>query len=334
MLYCDCQVDLRKERKQFFEYQTFCLKIVLVLLVIGIMIADMSSADGSNWNIDYDDPGEYLEPGEQSRISSQATIDALKIEFGECSGLEGLRDLYLWIEQEFSTYGGGGKLIGKTTIDQLLEEKKLSGCHDRALAYSAVARYLGYPTIMVDTAGLEWAEKFKLGLTTSYVGHVFVEVYIAPKWILVDPSSGRFIREYDASNPVIPITMGDEASGFYALLKGRDTWDYGVRDPESLFYKLRTFASSFDPSKIDIPSYQIERLDSITETVTSATKTATTTTFASTTSIASTQTIEQTETRTATRGFESHISGDYIAIIGIIVAIVVGTCAVLYRRRK
>lgn len=131
-------------------------------------------------------------------------------------------------------YQGGGRLTGKTNIDLLLDKKIISGCSDDALAFSAVARYLGYPTVMVDTAGLKWTEDFKLGLTTSYVGHVFVEVFVAPNWILIDPTSGEFIREYDPSNPVIPITAGDEKYGYYAILKGKDMWDYGVKEPDTL----------------------------------------------------------------------------------------------------
>jgi len=237
--------------------------LIFTILIISILPITNSNSDTKNgWGIDYNHPEKYLIPGLQSKISSQDMIESLKVEFKEINGLEGLRDIYLWLH-DFSTYKGGGKLIGKTNIDQLLKSRKLSGCSDNALVFSAVARYLGYPTVMVDTAGLEWGEKYQAGLTTSYVGHVFVEVYISDKWIIIDPTSGKFIREYDIYNPIIPITTGDENTGFYALLKGKDMWDYGVTEPDILLSKLRAFAKSFDPDKIDIPSYKIERLTSL-----------------------------------------------------------------------
>jgi len=243
--------------------------IALTLIIFGLVINSRSCVYANKWNIDYDSPVKYLEPGEQSKIASQKTVDMIKSRLGKSSGLEGLKELYLWKQQEFNAYQGGGKLIGKTTIDLLLDKRQLSGCSDDALVFSAVARYLDYPVVMVDTAGLEWAENFKLGLTTSYVGHVFVEVFVAPNWILVNPTSGEFIMEYDPTNPVIPITSGDEKSGYYAILKGKDMWDYDVKEPDMLKKKLREFAISFEPNEVEMPSYKIERLTSMSTSTTS-----------------------------------------------------------------
>lgn len=286
------------------------------------MITHVHSYSENSWSIDYNNPAIYLKPGLQSTISSQETIDELKEKFEKCSGLEGLKDLYLWLGQEFSAYKGGGKLIGITTIDQLLETKKLSGCSDNALVLSAVARYLGYPTVMIDTAGIDWAEKFQLGLTTSYVGHVFVEVYIDDNWILVDPTSGKFIRMYDTSNPVLPITTKDEKIGFYALLKGKDMWDYGVTEPDMLKTKLKTFAKSFDKGKIDTPSYQIERLTSLS-TIALTTKTLS--------SIFQKSTI--TASITSKQKIEGQFLKEYLFIIGVLIIIII-TSIVFIKRRK
>jgi hypothetical protein len=335
-----------KNQPWFFNNKESRLRVIkfiaLILLIFGLAINNRSCVYANKWNIDYDSPEKYLEPGEQSKISSQETIDMIRARLGKSSGLEGLRDLYLWKKQEFDAFQGGGKLIGKTTINLLLDKRKLSGCSDDALVFSAVARYLGHPTIMVDTAGLEWAENFKLRLTTSYVGHVFVEVFIAPNWILVNPTSGEFIMEYDPSNPVIPITSGDEKSGYYAILKGKDMWDYGVREPDMLKKKLREFAISFEPNEVEMPSYNIERLISI----------STSTTLAEISTSSSTSEFDNTmnsSTKTSSNGrknkseevlstksdFLNQFSLGYLVILGMValIGVIIGV-ALMKKRSK
>lgn len=238
--------------------------IALTSLVLVTSLSNPFSVHGQKWNVNYANPERYLVPGEQSRISSEQTINALKVKLGQRRGLEGLRDLYLWIRQDFSVYSGGGATVGKVTIGQLLGTKNLSGCHDFGLVFSGVARYLGYPAIMVDAAGLAWAEQFKAGKVSSYSGHVFVEVYLSQKWILVDSTSGEFVREYQPANPVIPVMKRPvEEKGYFAILKGIDMREYGVKEPEALLREMRSFANSVDLDELEIPSYVIERLASI-----------------------------------------------------------------------
>ncbi len=238
-------------------------------------------------------------------------------------------------------YQGGGRLTGKTNIDLLLDKKIISGCSDDALVFSAVARYLGYPTVMVDTAGLKWAEDFKLGLTTSYVGHVFVEVFVAPNWIFINPTSGEFIREYDPSNPVIPITAGDEKYGYYAILKGKDMWDYGVREPDMLKKKLKEFTKLFDPYGIEIPSYKIERLTSISistinsqEITTLSSINACDNTMISSTTNNTKGQIETEEVLSIKRNFMNQFSLGYLFILGMTTLIIVILSTVIMKKKK
>ena len=249
----------------FLEFDYKILRaVILSLLIIGTTIIDPCFCSKNRWNIDYDDPELYLTPGLQSIISSQEIIEELEERFTKFENFEGLRELYLWIQRDFKMFKGGGKLIGKVTTDELLNRKELSGCSDVALVFSAVARYLGYPSLMVDTASITWAVEYKADTRTDYAGHVFVETYVSSKWILVDPSSGDFIMDYNSSNPVIPIKTENEIEGYYVILKGKDMWDYGVESPDDLHLKLQAFAKSFDYNKIKIPSYKIENLESIT----------------------------------------------------------------------
>lgn len=236
------------------------------LLLICVLAPTTLSSFSGDWSIDYANPKRYLLPGNQSRISSDQAVAMLKTKLGVRKGLVGLRDLFLWMKQEFSTYDGGGRTIGKMTIDQLLALKSMSGCHDFGLAFSAVARYLDYPTIIVDAAGISWAEQHKAGMASGYSGHVFVEVYVDSRWILVDSTTGEFMRDYQVTNPMIPIKKRTiEEKGYCAILKGTDTWSYGVTDPTSLHRKMEAFAISLDLNKLATPTYVIERLSSLVD---------------------------------------------------------------------
>jgi len=59
-----------------------------------------------------------------------------------------------------------------------------------------------------------------------YVGHVFVEVFVAGQWVLVDSTNNWYVATgYDPANPVIPLRGGvagstAETSGFYVLRMG------------------------------------------------------------------------------------------------------------------
>lgn len=163
------------------------------MLAPGIAITCSFHVRAQTWNVHYGRPEEHLVPGEQSRISSERLVSALKARFGERRGTESLRDLYLWMKKEFSSCVGGGRSIGKTTINQRLCARNMSGCHDHGLVFSGVARYLGHPAVMVDAAGLTWAEHFKTGKTSRYSGHVFAEVCVAPRGILVDSTTEDFL---------------------------------------------------------------------------------------------------------------------------------------------
>ncbi|WP_455277023.1 transglutaminase domain-containing protein [[Eubacterium] cellulosolvens] len=248
---------------QGFEFRILKV-IILLFVIIGAIFINPCICSKNRWNVDYNNPESYLTPGLQSTISLHETIAELEEKFTNYENLEKLRELYLWIQRDFQMFKGGGKLIGKVTIDELLNKRELSGCSDVALVFSAVARYLGYPSVMVDTASITWAVEYKTGKRTDYAGHVFVETFVSSSWILIDPSSGDFIMDYNYSNPIIPIKTENEIEGFYVILKGKDMWDYGVESPGDLHLELKAFAESFDYNKIKIPSYKIENLESVT----------------------------------------------------------------------
>jgi len=176
-----------------------------------------------------------------------------------------LGEIYFWIKRQFTTWSAGGKTIGVVTTDQLLTERRLGGCHDWGLVYASVARELGYPAVLVDTASIAWAKQFQSGEKGPYVGHVFVEVFVAGQWVLVDSTNNWYVENgYDPANPVIPLRGGiagstEETSGFYVLRKGIDTWGYGVRNVTELNGLMAESARQLKIEALVYPQYTFQR---------------------------------------------------------------------------
>ncbi|HEC35324.1 MAG TPA: transglutaminase domain-containing protein [Anaerolineae bacterium] len=213
------------------------------------------------FGIDYTDPEQYLEQGEQSQISDPTVLDSVRTQE---QSMAHLGRIYRWLHSEFTHNSDGGRSIGAVTVDQLLVERQLGGCHDYALVYAAVVRHLGYPAVMADSYSIAWIEQFQAGEQDGYVGHVFVEVHLAGKWVLVDPTNGWYVEDgYDPADPVIPLKgriagSSDEIYGYYVDRKGIDTWAYGITSCSELTQAMEELAGQLDLEAIVYPEYEFE----------------------------------------------------------------------------
>lgn len=209
------------------------------------------------FGIDYGHPEKYLAQGEQTRLSDPSIISALR---RNEQSLAHLGEIYFWIKREFTTWTAGGSTIGKVTTDQLLAERRLGGCHDWALVYASIARELGYPVVMVDTGSIAWARQFQAGQPGQLAGHVFVEVFVAGQWVLVDSTNNWYVENrYDPANPVIPLKSSMAPTGYYVMRKGVDTLGYGIRSNEEMIALLKDSARKLQIEALQYPSYNFQR---------------------------------------------------------------------------
>ena len=213
---------------------------------------------GLAFGIDYAHPEQYRAPGEQSRISDPAVLKSLR---RSEQSLAHLGDIYRWLGREFTPYSAGGKTIGMVTVDQLLAERRLGGCHDFALVYAAVARELGYPAVMARTDSIAWVKRFQAGEQGPYVGHVFVEVYLAGQWVLVDSTNGWYVADgYNPAQPVIPLKeLFGETYGLYMERKGVDIWGFGLHSPADSNQAMEALARQLDLKTLVYPRYVFQR---------------------------------------------------------------------------
>jgi hypothetical protein len=151
------------------------------------------------------------------------------------------------------------------TVDELLESRQLGGCHDHGLVYAAVVRELGYPAVMARTCSIAWVKSFRAGEKGPHVGHVFVEVYVRGRWVLIDSTNGWYVPEgYDPADPAIPLTgniagSSIENEGFYVERKGTDTWGFGIHSPKESTQAMDEFALQLDVGAIVHPEYAFQR---------------------------------------------------------------------------
>ncbi|MFO7928998.1 MAG: transglutaminase-like domain-containing protein [Candidatus Humimicrobiaceae bacterium] len=223
----------------------------------------MSEEYGIAFGINYGNPNKYLTQGKQSQISDPTHFQTL---YSNEKGLDNLKNIYYWMKDEFSPYSAGGKTIGKVTADELLEKKSLGGCHDYALVYTAVVREIGYPAVMARTSSIVWVEHFKVDEEARpRIGHVFVEVYLNNRWILIDPTNGWYLEEgYDPSNPVIPLRgniagQTEEIYGFYVERKGLDIWDMDIHNQAESGRSMDELAHRLNLDSITYPSYNFKK---------------------------------------------------------------------------
>ena len=210
--------------------------------------------------IDYSNPALYLKTGNQSELEEQY-IKEISNQLNIISkDIKNIGVIFKWKQNHFKTYSAGGKFIGKITVNQIMEENALSGCHDHGLILVSVLRKYEFPAIMVDAAGIQWALDFAEGKQNGFKGHIFIEVYVKDRWILIDSTSGEYIENYNPLNSVIPLTDQGEGKGYFALFKGLDPEDYGINSNKQLTEYLKQFAGKIESIELTFPLYTIKRL--------------------------------------------------------------------------
>ena len=194
--------------------------------------------------------------------SNPAMLDKLR---SDEQSMAHLGDIYRWLKREFTRYSARGKTIGVVTVDQLLTERRLGGCHDHGLVYAAVARELGYPAVMARTVSIAWVKGFRAGRRGPRVGHVFVEVYVDGKWVLIDSTNGWYVEDgYDPAEPVIPkkgriAGSSKETYGFYVERKGIDTWAFGIHSRAESNQAMNKLGRQLRLKDLLYPEYTFKR---------------------------------------------------------------------------
>lgn len=154
-------------------------------------------------------------------------------------------------------------MVAKQSAQQIFDSRKLTGCNDWGILLTAILRSQGYPVVFLNAAGIEWAKAYRKNPTTAFSGHVFLEIYLSGKWIVMDSVTGEYIDDYDIDDPVIPIPKKNASEkGYFVYQKGLDHWTMGIQSIQDSKKIMRKFALNYPLEKIIIKHKEIKKLTS------------------------------------------------------------------------
>ncbi len=108
------------------------------------------------------------------------------------------------------------------TAEEVWNSKHTSGCTDTAIVFATLARQLKIPTTILHTAQYEWLERLKKGEDyKQHKGHSFCECFYENKWILVDPTAGKIMMDYNPQKIVLDYAL-DNSNTFIPYFRGID----------------------------------------------------------------------------------------------------------------
>ncbi len=110
----------------------------------------------------------------------------------------------------------------RRTAKGIWKSKFTTGCADNALVFATMARQIGIPTTILETADEHFLEEFVSDSSVkAYRGHFFCECFYNEEWVLVDPTFNKVIRNYDVNNIKLPYKVGG-SDRFKAYLREID----------------------------------------------------------------------------------------------------------------
>ena len=182
--------------------------ILLFIFCCALSGANEPTVDG----IAYANPDKYLKIAES--LGDLESIEALATELKRDTGTGTIQSILDWKEQNISY---NGELAYEwRDFDTVLSEKAIGGCADESILCGALLKAAGIPTIWVKTMDVPWIWRFKKGEPFStWSGHVFLEVYVNNRWMLLDPGAKLLYEEYATASRLLP---GDR----FAYHKGDD----------------------------------------------------------------------------------------------------------------
>ena len=92
-------------------------------------------------------------------------------------------------------------------FDGVVDLGKYGGCADHAVVFGALARACGIPCVWVKTMDADWIREFTAnrGKCSSWRGHVYLEVHLRGRWMLLDASQLVLYEDYRPGERLLPV---------------------------------------------------------------------------------------------------------------------------------
>ena len=201
---------LRLEGQDIFRSE-HALKPGDLLIVIPVP-EPRSPSPPSVKSIDYRNPDKYLSIKES--LGTSARIEALASQLEDDSQLVTIQNVLEWMDRNLAH--DGKRAYSWRNFDDVFDQRCFGGCADEAIFCGVLFKKAGIPTIWVKTMDLSWIRDFKSGRPTrTWSGHVFLEVHVNGRWMLLDPGARTIYQKYSPEARILP---GDR----FAYDKGDD----------------------------------------------------------------------------------------------------------------
>jgi hypothetical protein len=193
--------------------------------------------------IDYSNPKAYLFLNDKMGSRDLIMLAAKTIEGSTPE--KTLLAIHNWIESRFSYKAD--YFSEWRTFDQMLVDGQQGGCAQYSVLFGSLARACGIPTVWVKTLDADWIRGFRTkGTEGSWNGHVFLEVFIHDRWMLLDDTQLILYEDYDPKMRILP-------GNRYAYDKGGDPYELVLSSRWELWKKqVRANFSDFDLSKLPV----------------------------------------------------------------------------------
>jgi hypothetical protein len=193
--------------------------------------------------IDYSNPKAYLFLNDNMGSRDLIMIAAKTIEGSTPE--KKLLAIHHWIESRFSYKAD--YFNEWRTFDQMLVDGLQGGCAHYSVLFGSLARACGIPTVWVKTLDAEWIRDFRTkGTEGSWNGHVFLEIFIHDRWMLLDDTQLVLYDNYDPKSRILP-------GNRYAYDKGGDPYELVLSARWEIWKKqVRANFSDFDLSKLPV----------------------------------------------------------------------------------
>jgi len=214
----------------------------VLLLCMGTVYASEPSVDA----VDYATPSKYLSITDSLGTNARITSQALKLK-GD-SDLATIQNVLKWMDLNLKY--DADRAYSWRNFDDAIREKTYGGCADQGIVCGVLLKGAGIPTIWVKTMDVSWIWDFKKGRPfKSWSGHVFLEVYVEKKWMLLDPGAKTIYEEYSPRARILP-------GNRFAYHKGNDPksmilslqWEEWKKQTSAYFRKLDESLLPVDPA--------------------------------------------------------------------------------------
>jgi len=204
----------------------------LLFIVSNVAVAEDAPPAPSFDRVKYDRPDDYLVLNPS--LGRESQIRAAAAPLKRATPEKTLAAIHKWVNAELKYQPDAA--YEYRNFDQACAAKLYGGCADYAVVFTALSRACGIPTVFVKTMDADWIREFRAnGKSTSWRGHVFLEVFIDGKWRLLEPGGLTMYDDYDPkTRRLLP---GDR----WAYDKGTDPKEI-ILSPEWERWKIQTAA--------------------------------------------------------------------------------------------